>query len=136
MPLLELKTPRDMLNKALREHDRLTKDWDIDNLFNFFVTAYHVRDYILKTQAVAQSDLGDFLKDQDLKACRDLCNQGKHLKLSTHQDPQHSSMSGTFGGAPFGTVAFGSGTVWLVQTEDGTFDVRELADRVLAKWKD
>ena len=37
----DLSTPRDMLNKAVREHfSRLETDLSIDNVFNFFVTAF------------------------------------------------------------------------------------------------
>ena len=38
---LELRTPRDMLMKAKREHSPLTTSFDIDNVFNFFVTRLH-----------------------------------------------------------------------------------------------
>lgn len=131
MGFLELRTPSDMLDKALREHARLIQSWDIDNLFNFFVTAYHIKDYVLKTHAAHQAAVEAFLNDPDLKACRDLCDQGKHLRLTYRQDPLHTSMSGAFGDAPFGAMPFGDGPVWLVHTEDGTFDIRDLADRVL-----
>jgi hypothetical protein len=48
---LELRTRRDMLMKAKREHSRLKTIFDIDNVFNFFVTANHIRDYIEKNGA-------------------------------------------------------------------------------------
>lgn len=42
MAYFELRTPRDMLEKAEWELQRFRDDRTIDNLFNFFVTAYHV----------------------------------------------------------------------------------------------
>ena len=42
MSFFELRTPRDLLEKAHREHDRLTCAFNIDNVFNFFVTAFHI----------------------------------------------------------------------------------------------
>jgi hypothetical protein len=52
MGFFELRTPADMLRKAERELSRFQSEFNIDNLFNFFVTAYHVQDYIEKTAAV------------------------------------------------------------------------------------
>ncbi len=43
MAFFELKTPRDMLEKARREHTRLSTAFDIDNVFNFFVTVHHMK---------------------------------------------------------------------------------------------
>lgn len=57
----ELRTPRDMLEKAERELQRLRADFTIDNLFNFFVTAYHIRDYVQEATTVPQSELDAFL---------------------------------------------------------------------------
>jgi hypothetical protein len=37
MAFLELRTPRDMLDRAKREHARLSANFDIENVFNFFV---------------------------------------------------------------------------------------------------
>jgi hypothetical protein len=93
MGFFELRTPRDMLEKAHREHKRLLESFDIDNLFNFFVTAYHVQDYVQKTNSVPPAPLDAFLQDQDLKDCRDLCDKGKHLTLTKRDDPTTSSLS-------------------------------------------
>lgn len=38
-----------MLEKARREHARMSSSFDIDHVFNFFVTANHIRDYVEKT---------------------------------------------------------------------------------------
>lgn len=42
----ELKSPRDMLEKARREFSRLRSDLNTDNVFNFFVTIHHIKDYV------------------------------------------------------------------------------------------
>ena len=123
-----------MLAKAHREHDRLSANFDIDNLFNFFVTANHIQDYVRKTKAVTSSTLDAFLHDPDFKDCRDLCDKGKHLTLTKRVDPTTSTMSGCFGGAPFGAMPFGGGTVWLLNTGRRSVDVQQLASRVLSKW--
>ena len=134
MGFFELRTPRDMLEKAHREHKRLLEDFDIDNLFNFFVTAYHVKDYVKTTNSVPRPTLDAFLQDQDLKYCRDLCDKGKHLTLTMRHDPTTSTMSGCYGGAPCGALPYGAGSVWILNTKDRAVDVQSLADRVLEKW--
>jgi hypothetical protein len=59
----------------------LAAGFNIDNVFNFFVTAYHIQDYICKTGVVPQPALDAFLGDQDILDARDLCDKGKHLRL-------------------------------------------------------
>lgn len=135
MALFELRTPRDMLDKARREYQRLTERFDIDNLFNFFVTAYHVSDYIRKTGVVAQVVLETFLQDQDIKDCRDLCDKGKHLALSKRPNPTTHVWSGCINGAPINALPINGGDKWVLFTGDRTVDVEWLAERVLRKWE-
>ena len=136
MAFFELRTPRDMLEKAHREHQRLSKRFDIDNLFNFFVTAYHISDYIRKTDAVAQVVIDTFLQDQDIKDCRDLCDKGKHLALTQRADPTTQVWSGCIGGAPIGVLPIGGEDKWVLITDDREVDVKWLADRALTKWEE
>lgn len=137
MSLFELRTPRDMLEKARREQQRLSERLDIDNLFNFFVTAHHIADYIRKTGAVAQVAIDTFLQDQDIKDCRDLCDTGKHLNLTQRVDPITYVSSGSYGCGTYGTRVYGGGgTKWLLLTNVGEVDVGELAVRVLRKWEE
>lgn len=135
MPFFELKTPGDMLEKARREHQRLAERFDIDNLFNFFVTVHHITDYLRKTSAVAQVVIDTFLQDQDFKDCRDLCDKGKHLTLSHRPDPTTHVWSGCIGGAPIGVLPIGGGDKWVLFTDDREVDVEWLAERVLIKWE-
>src|SRR5437879_11270276 len=107
MTFFELRTPRDMLAKAERELARFQQDFTIDNLFNLFVTAYHIQDYIRASAAVPQHALDSFLADAELKACRDLCDKGKHLRLTKRADPTTDVVDGGFSGAAFGELAFG-----------------------------
>jgi hypothetical protein len=134
MAYFELRTPRDMLEKARREHQRLLKHFNIDNVFNFFVTAYHIRDYIIETKAVRQVYLERFLKDQDLKDCHDLCDKAKHLVLKKRPNPSAHIWSGEFGGAPLGVLPFGGDGEWVLSIDGRDVDVELLADRVMRKW--
>ena len=127
-----------MLEKAEREHSKLVQHIDIDNIFNFFVTAHHIRDYVLRDSRVQQLDLETFLRDPDLQDCRDLCDKGKHLVLTKRPDPkaQHVEFSGCIGGAPIGAMPIGGGSIeyWTLTTDSRSVEVKELADSVLKKW--
>ena len=110
---------------------RLAESFDIDNLFNFVVTAYHISDYVRNTESVTQAVLDTFLQDQDIKDCRDLCDKGKHLTLTKRSNPTTRIYSGCIGGAPLGEIPFGGGDKWVLFTGDREVDVEWLAGRVL-----
>lgn len=135
MAFFELRTPRDMLNKAERELARFRQDFNIDNVFNFFVTAHHIQDYVRVTAAIPQASLETFLQDPDIKACRDLCDKGKHLSLTKRQDPVTHMASGCYGGAAYGELAYGEGERWSLLYNDHAVDIHSLPDRVITKWK-
>lgn len=135
MAFFELRTARDMLEKAERELVRLRADLSIDNIFNFFVTAYHVQDYVRNGSAVSDDVLNAFLQDQDLKDCQALCHKGKHLVLSADPKAWTDIADGSFGGAAFGEVAFGEGDARTLFYDGRAVDVHSLPDRVLDKWR-
>lgn len=144
MAYFELKTPRDMLEKARREYQRLEEQFNIDNVFNFFVTAYHIIDYIKvpinekKTNAVKQIDIDTFLSDRDIQDCHDLCDKGKHLKLDKNgrQNPVTRIQKGYLNAAPLNTLTVNGGDKWVFSINDRTVDIKPLAKRVLTKWED
>ncbi|MDG4561915.1 MAG: hypothetical protein P9E88_11530 [Candidatus Competibacter sp.] len=136
MAFLELRTPQDMLAKAEREYGRLKADFNIDNLFNYFVTVNHIRDYVLKTESVDQVEMDNFFTDQDMKDCRDLCDKAKHLRLTKRPDPMTHKWSGCIGGAPIGALPIGGDGEWELWSNSRAVNIEKLADRVLEKWKD
>ncbi len=135
MPFFELRTPRDMLAKAERELEKLKREFTIDNVFNFFVTAYHVQDYVRVSATVPQFALDAFLSDPDLQACHDLCDKGKHLRLTKRPDPMTAISNGGFSGAAFGELAFGEGEEWKIFYADRAVEIRALTSRVIGKWR-
>lgn len=136
MAFLELRTPRDILDKAEREYVRLQSKFDIDNVFNYFVTANHIRDYIMKNNAVTQSIMDSFFTDQDMKDCRDLCDKAKHLRLTRRPDPQTHKWSGCLGGAPLGVLPLGGDGEWELWSDGRVVNIQQLAERVLIKWRE
>ena len=135
LAFFELATPRDMLEKARREHARLRGHWDIDNVFNFVVTANHIRDYVQRLGSVPGADMDAFLSDQDLKDCRDLCDKGKHVRLTHRPDPSTRIMSSHVGAGMLGEMMVGAGDTWYLETAGRAVDIDHLADRVLKKWE-
>ena len=135
MPFLELRTPRDMLEKAKRDYAKLIRENNVDHVFNFFVTAYHIRDYVEKTTGVGQQIINDFCEDQDIRDCRDLCDKAKHLRLTRRADPITHKWSGTFNGAPFNTVPIGGDGRWELWSDGRNIDINSLAGRVIQKWE-
>lgn len=135
MTFFQLHLPRDMLEKTKREYARMHANFDIDHVFNFFVSAYHISDYIKKTDAVPQTIIDTFLSDADIQACHDLCDKGKHMRLTNRSDPQTIIWSGCLDGAPLGELMLDGGDKWIVIVGDKQFDVESLAERVLIKWE-
>ncbi len=135
MAFFELITPRDMFEKLRRESQRLNSDLSVDNVFNFFVTGYHLSDYVRKASVVPEQALSAFLEDPDLKDCRDLCDKGKHLRLSKRADPKTAIWRGSLGGAPLNALSINGGDRWVLLSGDRQIDVEWLAERVIAKWR-
>ncbi|MDO9032245.1 MAG: hypothetical protein Q7V09_17610 [Hydrogenophaga sp.] len=109
--------------------------FDIDHVFNFFVTANHIRDYVEQSKAVRQAKVDLLFQDQDLKDCRDLCDKAKHLRLTKRADPMTHKWSGEIGGAPIGVLPIGADGEWELWSGDRTVQIAPLATRVLAKWE-
>ena len=77
-----LGTAKDMFAKAGREYDRLRNEPSIDNIFNFFVTAYHVVDYLPLGNEVTSDQINALRDDPDMQRCAHVCNKGKHAVLT------------------------------------------------------
>jgi len=136
------KTPRDMLAKLHREHDRLAAEVTPDNLFNLVVTAYHIVDWIKNDPAVpqpAKDDLASMRANTYLAVCRDVANASKHFTLDKNYKNQvtakTSAISG-YGVGGYGKGPYGVGeySIVVVLTDGQRFDSHELADGVLQAW--
>ena len=133
-PAVLLGSSTDMLSKARRELARLRDDVNIDTVFNCFVTAYHVQDY-LRAEA-PKRDVDALLTDPDLVVCRSICNQGKHLKVDRKASPVGAKVSGRSGVVGIGVVGemvVGAGILWDLTYDGTSHDPIALAERVLAK---
>lgn len=85
MGFFQLGTPESMLEKAKRELNRLEADDSIDHVYNFFVTAYHIIDYL--DGCLAASDVAAIKAEPLIVLCEDACNKAKHMKLDERKQP-------------------------------------------------
>lgn len=123
----ELQSPRDMLNKAKREFARLKTDLNTDNVFNFFVTAHHIKDYA-KDYRIPESQ---FPRGVDFRLCRDLCNMGKHLGGSDRKyiDNKYSEESVTLW-----DEGLWDGKEAVFEFQGNRVDILKIAEKVINAW--
>jgi hypothetical protein len=67
MAFFEYTSPRQLWEKTARELVELNRELYADTVFNFFVSAHHIRDYVEKSNSVPKHELDTFMSDQDLK---------------------------------------------------------------------
>ncbi|MCK4783888.1 MAG: hypothetical protein KAV87_09075 [Desulfobacteraceae bacterium] len=130
-------SPRHILYKAKRDLISLRNNLNIDNVFNFFVTAYHIVDYVKSISTIPQSDIDALYENEDFRMCRFICNKGKHITLirgdefDTYRHP-----GSTLGDFTLGETLLGVGEAYLVIGEEGQIEVLHLAERVIAMWEE
>jgi hypothetical protein len=135
-----LKTPRDMLNKAHREYQWMVESLNVDTVWNFFATVYHVQDYVKNLRGVG---LEPIYKDPDFRMCRYLCNKGKHIVLEKNEGTYQATHTPRRPGALYGAALYGEATYgesptperYEVESEGKKFEVRDLGKRMLDKWE-
>ncbi|WP_033469895.1 hypothetical protein [Bordetella bronchiseptica] len=135
MSFFELTTAGAMLEKARRELARLQNEASVDHVYNFFVTAYHVTDYL--KPVLSDTDYEELRADPQILFCADACNKAKHMKITRGRpDPRTYAESGAIGGSAINAVAINaSGERW-VQWDDGTrLEVVQFAQALIA-WFD
>jgi hypothetical protein len=125
-----------MYEKAKREFDRMKSSPDIDAVVNFYVTAYHIMDYV-KAQGKASSVAIDaFYKDPDFQTCNHICNKSKHLRKG---DPltttTHCTPPAAWGVAMWGVTPWAGGGSYSLVVDGETVDAIALGQRLLEKWE-
>jgi hypothetical protein len=152
----ELKSARDVLAKAVREFDVLRaaimsqdKLKIGDALYNFSITAYHVKDWLIKQPGASYSekDVEDFVKnDPALSTCRDLCNSNKHKNITKYIpdaiETTASAMSiipiagpSTFNQVPLHTTSTPPFRVKVITSNGQRLEAVQLAEDVVHSWE-
>jgi len=138
----EISHPRHLFNKAQRDFDKMKANVNTDTVFNFFVTAYHIKDYV-KTERKDLTDVIEKLlrEDEDLGSCDYLCQKGKHLKVTAERLKGRPALgtrrfgSSRLGEARLGEARLGSSGTTVLIADGKPIDVVAIGQRVLEKWR-
>ncbi len=152
----ELKTPRDVLAKAKRELDVLRsaiaaqdKSRIGEALYNFSVTAYHVKDWLIEQPGAAytKQEVEDYVRnDRSLSTCRDLCNSNKHKNITKYVpdaiETTASALStikvsdqSTVNQVPLYTTSTPPFRVKVILSDGKRLEAVQLAEEILRTWE-
>lgn len=135
----EISSPRDLLEKAKRDYAKMKADTSTDTIFNFFVTTYHVVDYVKALDTVPQSAIDGLYDDPDFKMCQFLCNKGKHIKLrqGLPYEAKHEAAvaGGVLGSLVLGVDVLGGPARFVVLDGGKEVDTVGLGAKLLEKWE-
>jgi hypothetical protein len=107
---------------------------DLDLVFAFFQTAYHLRDWILNDRAASKRDLDELMHGNlALKVCRDLCIGSKHLLIERASIDQHASVRREYVPGPAGNRAASGSRI--VITAGGKHELWPLVEDCMAAWE-
>lgn len=133
----EYSTPRQILGKAKRDLQELSQDTNIDNIFNFFVSAYHVVDYVKVLNTVPAGDIKALYEEPDFRKCRYICNKSKHRTLDKGDDEfiTYRRPSAALGECILGESVLGLGRAYFIIDEAEQVDVLDLGKRIIDRWE-
>lgn len=135
----DISSSKQMYEKARREYKKLMSDFSPDNMFNFFVTAYHIGDY-LRLEDNPKKAAFDSLPS--IASCRTVCNMAKHFEIDIQsranrgkykETPEAVKYSGVFGGAPLGQMILSGGDQYVVYIDQLAVDLENLAYHTMAE---
>jgi hypothetical protein len=132
----EISSPRDILGKAKRELEKMKSELITNTVFNFFVTAYHVMDYVKAQGKANKTEIDKMYADSDFEMCNLICNKGKHIKLKKGDLYKTKCKPGALlGRANLGEVEFAEGESYVVVDGKVEVNVLDLSQRPFAKWE-
>jgi len=136
-----IQTSRDLYAKLGRDASSVHDEVSSDRLFNFFVTAWSLVDWLKSDESVpheAKAARDTIQNDPLLQVCRDLANGCKHHTITRYDTSTERTVSTSgFGLGRFGKGAFGIGEESVVVVmKDGTcYPVLQLVDDVTEHWR-
>lgn len=136
-----IKTSRDLHAKLQRDAKALQEEVSSDRLFNFFVTAWSLVDWIKSDDSVpsdAKAARDTLQSDPLLQVCRDLANGCKHHTITRYDAlTERTASQKGFGLGRFGKGAYGIGeeSVEVVMKDGSHYPVLQLVDNVTERWR-
>jgi hypothetical protein len=133
----ENMAPRQMLEKARREFQKLQNEPNSDNISNFFVTAYHIRDSVIKSTIISSIDINNLLSNPDFRRCRYICNKCKHVVLDSGDNEfiTYRRPGAFLGEITLDESRLGMGRAYYIIDSSEQIDVLELARRIIDLWE-
>jgi len=124
-----------MLEKARRDFLIMTSHLSTDSIFNFFVTAYHVMDYVKLQGKASAKAIDKFYEDEDFKMCNYICIKGKHPKKRSGLFETQYDKAAVLGEVCFDEVTLDQPESYVLIASGRRMDVIPLAQRILDKWQ-
>jgi hypothetical protein len=107
---------------------------DLDLVFAFFQTAYHLRDWMFNGGRASKADLDDLMRTSlPLKICRDLCLGSKHLVIDRPSVDPNTSLVREYTPGPIGNPTV-NGTR-IVVIANGKHELWPLVDDCMDAWE-
>ena len=122
----DISSAQDLLEKAKRDYISLCDNLNTDNIFNFFVTIYHVKDYILVQRLANKQSIEKIFEDNDFQICELICNKGKHLGVNRNATQSFQAHADTY---------FGNDVIYEAICDGKKIEVVELGKRLIEKWE-
>lgn len=123
------------LNNIRKVNDPEDPDIQIDIIYAFFMNCFHLKDWLIGS-GIDKNEVYNFMNQHtELLICRDLCNAAKHLYLTK------SSTENVFGNGATIHKSYNpysdslKNYNFIVNSDNETFEVFELADKCLKLWK-
>jgi len=133
-------TSKELYEKAQLEYKTLIEDISPYNIFNFFVTAYHLKDYIKSEFDLNETDdirdFGDM--NELLNIAGFIANKGKHFELNNSHNMETRYYSGKGDGTMLcdGTWCIGEGEAYkIMDNEEIIHSIQDLAKRFMDEWE-
>ena len=132
---------KDLFNKMKKDLEVLLDEINTDNIFNFFVTAYHLKDYVKNEFGeINEDEIRNFENmNQFLDIAGFIANKGKHFKLNNerYENMESRYYSGKFDGTMLfdGTSRFGEGEKYKVKIANEVFEVEKIANNIFECWQ-
>lgn len=132
-------TSKELYEKAQLEYKTLIEDISPYNIFNFFVTAYHLKDYIKSEFRLNESrDIRAFGDMEELlNLAGFVANKGKHFELNNSHNMETRFYSGKADCTMLvdGTWCIGEGEAYKIMDSDGVVhSIQDVAKRLMDEW--
>jgi len=139
---------RSLLNKLQREKERAQQALEAqsfpdlaDALYNFSISAFHIKDWLITQSRVDKDQVHRFLeKVPVLQACRDICNSKKHFKITRYKPGEVqigstiTEISAIIPDEKGNYDVYGKADMWVDVGNNEVYRLVEFMQKVIDEW--